>query len=154
MREPDRAAAGRRAAAVIWIEDAVPRATVIQLLSHATVFVCPSVYEPLRDRQPGGDGLRVRRWSPPPGGIPEIVVDGETGYLVPGAVEAGGAGAPSALGFEAALAGRINELVADPVLAGDMGRAGRRRVLERFSWEVVASQTIDLYKSLITRAAP
>jgi starch synthase len=140
--------------AIVWIEDAVPRATVIQVLSHATAFVCPSVYEPfgLVNLEAMACGAAVVASAV--GGIPEIVVDGETGYLVPGAVEAGGAGAPSALGFEAALAGRINELVADPVLAGDMGRAGRRRVLERFSWEVVASQTIDLYKSLITRAAP
>jgi starch synthase len=137
---------------IVWIEAAVPRATVIQLLSHAAAFVCPSVYEPfgLVNLEAMACGAAVVASAV--GGIPEIVVDGETGYLVPGPAETGGA--PSGRHFEADLADRINQLVADPVLAADMGRAGRRRVLERFSWEAVATQTIDLYESLLTRVAP
>jgi starch synthase len=87
------------------------------------------------------------------GGIPEIVTDGETGYLVPCTVGPEDSDAAAGLRFSAALAGRINQLIADPGLAAELGRAGRRRVLEAFTWEAVASQTVELYRSLTTGAA-
>ena len=84
------------------------------------------------------------------GGIPEIVVDGVTGWLVP--FEAGGdaGGAPrDPAAFAAAIAERVNAVLADPVTAAAMGRAGRRRVLGEFGWDAVADRTVRLYTSLL-----
>jgi alpha-maltose-1-phosphate synthase len=126
---------------VHWIEDSLPRNEIVQLLSHATVFVCPSVYEPF-----GLINLEAMACSIPVvasavGGIPEIVEDGRTGLLVP-------------LGsdldrFERDLAVAINELLANPQRAKEMGIAGRRRVLESFTWDVAAQRTHRLYQSLL-----
>ena len=120
---------------VFWIEEMVPVPEKVQLLSHASVFVCPSVYEPF-----GLINLEAMACEAPVvasavGGIPEIVVDGETGWLVP-------AGDPGA------LAERVNALVADPGTARRMGRAGRQRVLDEFRWDVIADRTVALYRSL------
>ena len=83
------------------------------------------------------------------GGIPEIVVDGETGYLVPCDPEAVASDETAARLFEATLAERINQLVADPDLATQLGTAGRRRVLERFTWEQVALRTVEVYRQAL-----
>jgi len=130
----------RRRAGVVWVDQHLPRADVVQLLSHAAVFVCPSVYEPfgLVNVEAMACGAPVVATAT--GGIPEIVVDGETGCLV--AFE----GNPSA--FEAGLAAAVNRLLAEPGTARRFGEAGRRRVVERFSWAAVARRTADLYTEL------
>jgi starch synthase len=138
---------------IVWIDRAVSRATVIQALSHATVFVCPSIYEPFGLVNLEAMACEAAVVASAVGGIPEIVADLETGYLVPCSVDAGETDDGAALRFTEALTERINQLIANPGLAADLGRAGRRRVLERFTWEAVAARTLELYGSLGTSVA-
>ena len=127
---------------LVWIEGILPRPQVIHLLSAATVFVCPSIYEPFGLVNLEAMACETAVVASRVGGIPEIVVDGETGRLVDW-TEAD----PQA--FESDLADRIGELLADPGRATRMGEAGRRRVLERFSWPTIAARTVELYRSLL-----
>jgi alpha-maltose-1-phosphate synthase len=125
---------------VVWVDEMLPREDVVQLLSHATLFVCPSVYEPL-----GIVNLEAMACGTPVvasavGGIPEVVDDGETGFLVP--YDEGDPGA-----FEEGLAARVNALVADPARAADMGRTGRDRAVVDFGWDAVARATVDVYRA-------
>ncbi len=134
---------------VVWIEQMLPRPDVIQLLSHARAFVCPSIYEPFGIVNLEAMGCGAPVVASAVGGIPEIVVDGETGWLVP--FEPGDdafASPKDPGGFARALADRVNELAADPALARRMGEAGRARVLERFSWRAIAERTAELYRRL------
>ncbi|WP_336215182.1 glycogen synthase [Nonomuraea sp. LPB2021202275-12-8] len=132
---------------VFWISEMLPKRQVIQLLTHAAVFVCPSVYEPM-----GIVNLEAMACETPvvataTGGIPEVVADGETGLLVP--IDQGPDGTPhDADRFAADLAARVNALLGDPARATAMGRAGRDRAVEHFSWERIARRTADLYASL------
>ncbi|MEU8318624.1 glycogen synthase [Nonomuraea sp. NPDC048881] len=132
---------------VLWISEMLPKPEVIQLLTHASVFVCPSVYEPM-----GIVNLEAMACETPvvataTGGIPEVVADGETGLLVP--IDQGPDGTPhDPEAFAADLAERVNALLADPARAAEMGRAGRARAVEQFSWERIARRTLDLYASL------
>ena len=120
---------------VIWIPEMLSKPEVIQLLSHATVFACPSLYEPLGivnlEAMACGTAVVASRV----GGIPEVVSDGETGLLVP----------PD---DPAALAGALNALVGDPGRAGAMGAAGRKRAVAEFGWDAIAAQTVGLYTEL------
>jgi starch synthase len=144
-----RAAARReRRGGIIWVEEMLPRAAVVQLLSSASVFVCPSTYEPF-----GLINLEAMACEKPVvasaiGGIPEVVVDGETGYLVPMAVNPGGRPVDPE-GFARDLANRVNELLADPARAIEFGRAGRRRVVEHFAWPVIAARTAEIYRRIL-----
>ena len=134
---------------VCWIEEMLPRAEVVQLLSHATVFACPSIYEPfgLINLEAMACGLPVVATAT--GGIPEIVVDGETGYLVPFEPGDDAVGSPrDPAGLATALASRLNQVLADPELAARFGRAGRQRVIEHFSWRSIAERTVALYRTL------
>ncbi|HEX6596452.1 MAG TPA: glycogen synthase [Acidimicrobiales bacterium] len=129
---------------VVWIEAHLPRPDVVQLFSHAAVFVCPSVYEPfgLVNVEAMACGAPVVATAT--GGIPEILVDGETGYLVPlGGTVVDGPADPAL--FAATLAAHVNRLLNDRATARRFGEAGRRRVVERFSWTAVALRTADLY---------
>ena len=134
---------------VHWIEKMLPRPELIQVLSHARVFVCPSIYEPF-----GIVNLEAMACGAPVvasavGGIPEVVEHGRTGYLVQFEPDGTPMGAPKDREtFARAFAARINELVADPALAAQFGAAGRARVEATFSWSAIAKQTADLYRSL------
>jgi starch synthase len=135
---------------VSWIEEMLSRREIVQLLSHATVFVCPSVYEPFGLINGEAMACEVPVVASAVGGIPEIVVDGVTGVLV--AFEPGddAIGSPrDPVGFSKALAQQVNALLGDPVRAKRMGRAARQRVIEEFSWEAVADKTVSLYASLL-----
>ncbi len=143
------ARAQERRDSIIWVEEMLPRAEVIQVLSHATVFVCPSIYEPfgLVNLEAMACGAAVVASAV--GGIPEIVVDGETGYLVPCDIRADDPDPAAARRFASDLAQRINDLIAEPNRAAAFGRAGRRRVVAHFSWESVAARTAELYRQLL-----
>jgi starch synthase len=135
---------------VVWIEQMLPKPEVIQILSHATVFACPSIYEPLGIVNLEAMACEAAVVATATGGIVEVVVDGETGFLVP--IEPGddGTGAPKdAAKFAADFAERVNTLIADPARAAQFGKAGRRRAVESFAWPAIAEQTSMLYKSLV-----
>jgi starch synthase len=127
---------------VVWIREMLPRADLVQLLTHATVFVCPSVYEPLGIVNLEAMACETAVVASAVGGIPEVVADGVTGLLVPClAVE------PAE--FEAGLAAAVNELAGNPERAATMGRAGRERAEREFSWEAIAHRTVELYESML-----
>ena len=133
---------------IVWIEKMISKPEIIQLYSHARVFVCPSVYEPF-----GIINLEAMACDAPvvgssTGGIKEVVVDGVTGYLVP--FEQDSNGFPTKPDqFARDLGGKVSELLADPEKCRRFGEAGRKRVEEKFSWSAIADQTIHLYRSLI-----
>ena len=135
---------------VIWIPEMLPKEDVISLYTHAAIFVCPSVYEPF-----GIINLEAMACETPVvasavGGIPEIVVPGETGILVP--LEPAGVGSPeprNAEDFSRALAAAVNDLIAAPDRRVAMGRAARARVLAQFSWRRIAELTLEFYRMLL-----
>jgi alpha-maltose-1-phosphate synthase len=134
---------------VFWIPEMLPRPEVVQLLSHATVFVCPSIYEPFGLVNVEAMACATPVVASAVGGIPEIVVEGETGHLVeftPGDDAFGSPADPAA--FAADLAHRINDLLADPDRAALMGKAARERVEVHFAWPAIAERTAKLYASL------
>jgi starch synthase len=133
---------------IVWIEKMLERREVIQLLTHATVFVCPSVYEPLGIVNLEAMACETAVVATDTGGIPEVVADGETGLLAP--FDSDGAGGPrDPIRFAADIAERVNRLLAEPDLAERMGRAGRRRAVEEFSWSAIAAETAALYAELV-----
>ena len=123
---------------VIWIPEMLGKAEVIQLLTHATVFACPSVYEPLGIVNLEAMACGTAVVGSRTGGIPEVVAEGETGLLVPP-------------GDPVALARALNVLLADPDRAEAMGQAGRKRAVAEFGWAAIAAQTADLYAELTNR---
>ncbi len=128
---------------LVWIGRFIPLEDLISLYSGATVFVCPSIYEPFGLVNLEAMACETAVVASRVGGIPEIVVEGETGYLVdydPDDIEA----------FTTALAGRVQEVLSDPALAARMGKAGRQRVLQHFGWPAIAARTVDLYDSLLS----
>jgi starch synthase len=134
---------------VVWIESMVSREEAIALYSHAALFCCPSVYEPF-----GIINLEAMACDTPVvasaiGGIPEVVVDGETGTLVPLELRPGSFEPRDASAFERALADAINGLLHDPVKRVRMAKAGRSRVEKFFSWSSVAAKTRDLYAEIL-----
>lgn len=132
---------------VFWISEMLPKPEVIQLLTHATVFVCPSVYEPMGIVNLEAMACETAVVATATGGIPEVVADGETGLLVP--ISQGVDGEPHDPElFAADLAARVNELLGDPARARAMGRAGRVRAIDHFSWPHIAERTMTLYRSL------
>jgi alpha-maltose-1-phosphate synthase len=136
---------------VFWVNEMLPRPELMEIFSAATAFVCPSVYEPFGLVNVEAMACETAVVASETGGIPEIVVEGETGYLVPlGATDlvTGEPHDPEA--FARDLADRINRLLDDPELAGRMGAAGRRRAIEHFSWSAAAGKTVEVYRSVST----
>ena len=137
---------------VVWIAEHLPRDQVVAIESNATVFACPSVYEPL-----GIVNLEAMACEAPvvataTGGIPEVVVDGETGWLVDIEQVGDGTGTPvDPARFEADLAAALTEAVADPERARERGLAGRRRAVEHFSWSAIGDRTLEVYEKVLAR---
>jgi starch synthase len=134
---------------VVWIEKMLSRAEAIQLYSHASVFCCPSVYEPFGIINLEAMACRAPVVASAIGGILEVVVDGETGYLVPFEQDPVTTFPSSPEKFSRDLAEKISVLLADPEKAKRFGEAGRSRVEQTFAWSAIADQTIRLYQQLI-----
>jgi alpha-maltose-1-phosphate synthase len=134
---------------VVWVRDMLPKHEVIQVLTHSTVFVCPSIYEPMGIVNLEAMACEAAVVATATGGIPEVVADGETGLLVPIDQASDGTGTPTDPDrFVADLAVAVNALLADPARAAEMGRAGRRRAVEHFSWASIAQRTVEVYRSV------
>lgn len=139
----------RERTGVVWIDRLLPQHELAAVLTAGTVFVCPSVYEPLGivNLEAMACGLPVVGTAT--GGIPEVVADGVTGRLVPIDQATDGTGTPiDPERFVADLAGTLAEVLSDPELAARMGRAGRVRAEEMFSWSRIATRTREIYASL------
>jgi alpha-maltose-1-phosphate synthase len=136
---------------IVWIEKMVTRAETIQLYSHARVFCCPSVYEPFGIINLEAMACRAPVVASATGGILEVVVDGETGYLVHFEQDPVTSFPVHPDQFARDLAARLTALLKDPALSKQMGEAGRRRVEQHFAWSSIANQTIALYEELIVR---
>jgi len=135
---------------VVWISEMLPRADVVALLSAATVFVCPSIYEPLGIVNLEAMACETAVVATATGGIPEVVVNGETGLLVPIEQADDGTGTPlDPDRYVADFAEALRSLLADPERAHEMGRAGRRRAIESFSWASIAERTRAIYEALV-----
>jgi starch synthase len=134
---------------VVWLDTMLPRPEVIQILTHATVFACPSIYEPLGIVNLEAMACETAVVATATGGIVEVVQDGATGLLVPfdpGDDPSREPADPDA--FARDIAERLNALLADPDRAAAMGRAGRQAAMERFDWGRIAQQTAELYRGL------
>jgi len=134
---------------ILWLDKMVNKTEVIQLYSHARVFCCPSVYEPF-----GIINLEAMACGAPvvasaTGGILEVVVDNETGFLVPFAQDPATSFPINPDQFARDLAAKLSALLADPEKCRRFGAAGRKRVEEHFSWTAIAGRTVELYQSLI-----
>lgn len=135
---------------VVWIREMLPRADVIALLTAATAFACPSIYEPLGIVNLEAMACETAVVATATGGIPEVVVPGETGLLVPIDQADDGTGTPlDPDRYVRDFAAALNEVVADPGRAATMGRAGRQRAIDHFSWTAIAEKTIGVYSSVI-----
>jgi glycogen synthase len=130
---------------VFWIDEMLPRRETIQFYSHATVFACPSVYEPFGIINLEAMACETAVVASQVGGIPEVVVPGQTGTLVDPHVKPGTFAPEHPDAFSRELAHAINELVSDPDKARTYGEAGRKRAEEYFSWDAIARKTLDLY---------
>jgi alpha-maltose-1-phosphate synthase len=138
---------------VIWINEMVDQTATRELYSHAAVFVCPSIYEPFGIINLEAMACETAVVASAVGGIKEVVVDGQTGFLVPLEQAKGGSFEPiNPEKFARDLAGRINQLMKDRQLREKFGKAGRQRVEKQFSWASIAQKTKALYQTLIRRA--
>ncbi len=138
---------------IVWIEKMVTKPEAIQLYSNCAVFCCPSVYEPFGIINLEAMACNVPVVASATGGILEVVVDSETGYLVPFEQDPVTTFPSNPEQFARDLAARLNDLLDNPAKAKQFGEAGRKRVEETFSWTAIAEQTIALYRSLIPRKA-
>lgn len=135
---------------VVVIERMLPREELIQVLTQATVFACPSIYEPLGIVNLEAMACSTAVVASAVGGIPEVVAHGETGYLVPLEQESDASGAPvDPEGFVRDFAAALNLALEDPDRAAAMGAAGRIRAAEHFSWDTIAERTLQVYRSAI-----
>ena len=136
----------KRRSGVVWIEEMLPRDKLVPLITGATVFVVPSVYEPLGIVNLEAAACGTAVVASDVGGIPEVVDDGRTGLLVH-------YDAADTAAFESGLAAAIAELAADPARAVAMGAAGRERVLAEFGWPAIAQQTVEVYSAVLAARA-
>jgi alpha-maltose-1-phosphate synthase len=137
---------------VIWIDEMVDKPTVRELYSQAAVFCCPSIYEPFGIINLEAMACETAVVATAVGGIKEVVVDGETGFLVPlDQMEESPFEPRDPEKFARDLATRINQLMADPSLCEKFGRAGRKRAEEKFGWPAIALQTQALYERLLNK---
>ena len=137
---------------VVWIEEMLPRPELIAVLSASDVFVCPSVYEPLGIVNLEAMAVGLPVVGSATGGIPDVIVDGETGLLVPIEQVQDGTGTPiDPARFEADLAERLTTLVTDTEAAKAMGQAARHRVEEHFAWQAIAQRTMDVYNWVLAQ---
>jgi alpha-maltose-1-phosphate synthase len=142
---------------VVWIREMLPRPDVVALLTAATVFACPSIYEPLGIVNLEAMACETAVVATATGGIPEVVVDAstgsgqaETGRLVPIEQAADGTGTPlQPEQYVADFASALIEVLADPARADAMGKAGRQRAIDAFSWDAIAERTVQIYRSLL-----
>ncbi len=131
---------------VVWIREMLPRRDVVTLLTAATVFACPSIYEPLGIVNLEAMACETAVVATATGGIPEVVVDGATGLLVPIDQADDGTGTPlDPDAYVAAFAESLTAVLADPDRAAAMGRAGRERARDAFSWAAIAERTVGVY---------
>lgn len=138
---------------VVWISQMLPRAEVIALLTAGTVFACPSVYEPLGIVNLEAMACELPVVATATGGIPEVVDDGVTGWLVPIEQVDDGTGAPvDSERFETDLAAALVQAVADPERARARGVAGRERAVEHFSWTSIGDRTMAVYESVLAQS--
>jgi starch synthase len=144
-------AAKARRPGVIWINEMVDQTATRELYSHAAVFVCPSIYEPFGIINLEAMACETAVVASAVGGIKEVVVDGETGFLVPLEQAKEGSFEPkNPEKFARDLAERVNQLMKDAQLREKFGKAGRKRVEENFSWTSIAQKTKALYKTLVS----
>ncbi|MBV9822097.1 MAG: glycosyltransferase, partial [Actinobacteria bacterium] len=143
-REVDALVAELRAgrSGVIWVDEMLPRREVAQVLTHATAFVCPSVYEPLGIVNLEAMACETAVVASRVGGIPDVVVEGETGLLVD-------YDPAEPARFEAGFAAAVNSLLDDPARMRQMGLAGRERAVTEYGWDAIAARTVRLYESLL-----
>jgi alpha-maltose-1-phosphate synthase len=135
---------------VIWVQEMLPKHEVVQVLTHATVFVCPSIYEPMGIVNLEAMACETAVVATATGGIPEVVADGETGLLVPIEQLSDGTGTPvDPDRFVADLAAAMTTLIEDPSRAKEMGLAGRERAVTKFSWSTIAEDTLKVYRSVL-----
>ena len=140
-------------AKVIWIEKMLPKAEVIELYSHASVFCCPSVYEPFGIINLEAMACGVPVVATKTGGIVEVVEDGKTGFLVPFAkISKNNFEPKKPEDFSIALAKKINIILQDDDLSSKFSRAGRKRVEDHFSWDAIGKQTVEYYKTFLKKA--
>ncbi len=131
----------------------LPREELVAVLAASTVFVCPSIYEPLGIVNLEAMAVGLPVVASATGGIPEVVDDGVTGLLVHLEQETDGTGTPlDPEKFEADLAAALTELVTDPERSAVMGTAARRRVEDHFSWDAIGERTIEVYETVLARA--
>jgi starch synthase len=134
---------------VVWVQEMLPKREVIQVLTHATLFVCPSIYEPMGIVNLEAMACQTAVVATATGGIPEVVADRETGLLVPIEQLTDGSGTPlDESRFVADLADAMIALLEDPARAAALGRAGRQRAVEHFSWSAIADRTLAVYQSV------
>lgn len=138
----------KRPGKVFWVEEMLSREDVRQVNTHADVFACPSIYEPLGIVNLEAMACETAVVASAVGGIPEVVVDGETGLLVP--YDPKMADDPEYItNFEKQFADKVNELTRDKARTEAMGKAGRQRCIDEFSWETIAQETVEVYRAAI-----
>lgn len=126
---------------VFWVREMMPISKIREILSAATVFACPSVYEPLGIVNLEAMACATAVVASDVGGIPEVVADGHTGTLVHYDKD-------DPTGYESRLADAVNAVVSDPQRAARYGQAGRQRCIDEFSWAHIAEQTLEIYRKV------